>query len=53
MRGYNSLTSADPDDISAQMHLIGVPWLMIGEDPSAAPNGGYARNSNPAASHAT
>jgi hypothetical protein len=33
-------SSADPDDISAQIDLIGVPWLMIGEEPSAAPNGG-------------
>jgi hypothetical protein len=23
----------------AQIGLIGVPWLMIGEDPSSAPNG--------------
>jgi hypothetical protein len=29
--------SADPDDISAQIDLIGVPWLMTGEEPSAAP----------------
>jgi hypothetical protein len=30
----------DPDDASAQIGLIGVPWLVIGEQPSAAPNGG-------------
>jgi hypothetical protein len=29
----------DPDDISAQIDMIGLPWLVIGEDPSAAPNG--------------
>jgi len=34
---------ADPDDVSAQIDLIGVPSLMIGEEPSAAPNGGSAR----------
>jgi hypothetical protein len=34
---------ADPDDITAQIDPIGVPWLMIGEEPSAAPNGGSAR----------
>jgi hypothetical protein len=28
----------DPDDVSAQIDLIGLPWLMIGEEPSAAPN---------------
>ena len=28
------------DDASAQIDLIGVPLLMIGEEPSAAPNGG-------------
>jgi hypothetical protein len=32
--------SADPDDASAQIDLLGVPWLMIGEEPSAASNGG-------------
>jgi hypothetical protein len=25
---------------AAQIDLIGVPWLMFGEDPSSAPNGG-------------
>ena len=30
----------DADDVSAQIDLFGVPWLMIGEEPSAAPNGG-------------
>jgi hypothetical protein len=34
----NLRSSADPDDISAQMDLIGVPKLMIGEEPPAAPN---------------
>jgi hypothetical protein len=28
---------------AAQIDLIRVPWLMIGEDPSSAPNGGSAR----------
>jgi hypothetical protein len=36
----NAVFSADPDGVSAQIDLIGVPWLMIGEDPSSAPNGG-------------
>jgi hypothetical protein len=31
-------SSADPDGVSAQVDLINVPWLMIGEGPSAAPN---------------
>jgi len=26
----------------AQIDLFGVPWLMIGEEPSSAPNGGSA-----------
>jgi hypothetical protein len=29
---------ADPDDISAQINLIGVAWRVIDEKPSAAPN---------------
>jgi len=45
---YNALSSADPDDASAQIDLIGVPWLMISEEPSAAPNGGSARDYLPA-----
>ena len=36
----NARYSADPDDVSAQISLIGVPWLMISEEPSAARNGG-------------
>ena len=36
-------SSATPDDVSAQIDLIRVPWLMIGEEPSAAPIGGYVR----------
>ncbi len=36
-------SSADPDGVSAQIDLIGVPWLNIGFEPSAAPNGGNAR----------
>jgi hypothetical protein len=32
----------DPDDASAQIDLIGVPWMIISREPSAAPNGGYA-----------
>ena len=39
----SSRTSADPDDVSEQGDLIGVPWLMISEEPSAAPNGGTVR----------
>jgi hypothetical protein len=31
---------ADPDHISAQTDLISVPQLIIGEEPSGAPNGG-------------
>jgi hypothetical protein len=33
---------SDPDDASAQINLIGMPWLKIGEEPSAAPIGGSA-----------
>jgi hypothetical protein len=43
MRSPNFHYSADPHDISAQIDLIGMPWLMIREDPSAAPIGGSAR----------
>jgi hypothetical protein len=32
-----------PDDTTAQIDPIGVPWLMIGQELSAAPNGGYVR----------
>ena len=35
-------TSADPDDVSAQTELIGVPWPMVGEEPLTAQNG-YVR----------
>jgi hypothetical protein len=41
--GRNARYSADPDGVSAQIDLIGVPWLNIGFEPSAAPNGGDAR----------
>jgi hypothetical protein len=34
------LSSPDSDDIGAQIDLVGVPWLIIGYEPSAAPNGG-------------
>jgi hypothetical protein len=34
---------ANPDDVSAQIDLIGVAWLMIGEELSGAPNCGSAR----------
>jgi hypothetical protein len=34
MRMGNARYSADPDDASAQIDLIGVPWLMISEEPS-------------------
>jgi len=44
---------ADPDDASAQIDLLGVPWLMISEEPSAAPNGGrYVRATTMDGSHA-
>lgn len=36
-------SSAGPDDASAQIDLMSVPWLMIGEEPSAIPIGGYLR----------
>ena len=39
----NVLYSADPDDVNAQINLIGVPWLMIRFESSAAQNGGSAR----------
>jgi hypothetical protein len=32
------LSSPDSDDIGAQINLIGVPWLIIGYESSAAPN---------------
>jgi hypothetical protein len=38
MHERTSLTSADPDGVSAKIDPIGVPWLMIGEEPSAVPN---------------
>jgi hypothetical protein len=44
-KGCLDPSSADPDDVSAQIDLIGVPWLMIGEEPSAASIGGSARSS--------
>jgi hypothetical protein len=31
-------TSADPDDTSALIDLICVPWRRISEKPTAAPN---------------
>src|SRR5215469_12997594 len=34
---------ADPDDVSGLSDLIGVLWLMIGEELLAAPDGGSAR----------
>jgi hypothetical protein len=43
MRTGNALNSADADDVSAQIDLIGVSWLMIGKEPSAAQNEGYLR----------
>jgi hypothetical protein len=43
MRTSSTRYSADPDDVSEQGDLIGVPWLMISEEPSAAPNGGTVR----------
>jgi hypothetical protein len=46
------LSSADLDDITAQIDPIGVPWLMIGEELSAAPNGGCARHFEVQADHA-
>jgi hypothetical protein len=42
MRLPNFHYSANPHDISAQIDLIGMSWLMIREDPSAAPIGGSA-----------
>jgi hypothetical protein len=43
MRSANVRYSADPDDVSAQIDLLGVPRLMIGVELSAAPSGGSAR----------
>jgi hypothetical protein len=34
---------ADPDDVNAQIDLVGVPWLMIGFESSAAQSGGCLR----------
>jgi hypothetical protein len=36
MCGACARSSADPDGVSAQIDLIGVPWLNIGFEPSAA-----------------
>src|SRR6185503_20845936 len=33
----------DPDDASAQIDLIGVPWMIVSQEPSAVPNGGCVR----------
>lgn len=33
----------DPDDAGAQIDLIGVPWMIVSQEPSAVPNGGSAR----------
>jgi hypothetical protein len=33
----------DPDDASTQIDLIGVPWMIVSQEPSAVPNGGTAR----------
>ena len=33
IRFGETVTSADPHNIGAQIDLIGVPWLMIGEEP--------------------
>jgi hypothetical protein len=52
MRSPNFHYSADPHDISAQIDLIGMRWLMIREDPSAAPIGGYSCDHHRAADHA-
>jgi hypothetical protein len=30
----------DPDDASAQIDLIGVPWMIVSQEPSAVANGG-------------
>jgi hypothetical protein len=43
--------SADPDDFSAQIDLIGVPWPMLGEDAASAPNGGYRAQAADQAGH--
>jgi hypothetical protein len=43
--------SADPDDISAQIDLIGMPWLKVGFESLAAQNGGYVRASTMDRSH--
>ena len=51
MRTGNAFNSEDADDVSAQIDLIGVSWLMIGEEPSAAQNGGTARGSRQGADH--
>ena len=31
----------DPDHASAQIGLIGVPWMITSQEPSAVPNGGF------------
>jgi hypothetical protein len=44
-------SSADRDDISAQIDLIGMPWLKVGFESLAAQNGGYASACRPARNH--
>ncbi len=41
MRSQDVLPLAHPDDVNAQIDLIGVPRPVTGEEPPAAPKGGY------------
>jgi hypothetical protein len=42
--GLAESAHADPDNIGAPIDLFGVPWLRIGEKPSAVQIGGNARS---------
>jgi hypothetical protein len=39
-RDKASARRQDPDDASAQIDLLGAPWLVISEEPTAAQIGG-------------
>jgi hypothetical protein len=38
--GIDASARRELDEMSAQNDLIGAPWRLIDEEPSAAPNGG-------------
>jgi hypothetical protein len=50
VRPRSTSAQRHPDDVSAQIDLISVPWLMLGFESLAAQNGGDAPS---AAGHGT